>query len=117
MDFNQFENQVAETREKPKNNMGLSITATVLGMCSFWCIGLVLGIIAIVMSSQSTSKYKNGEYEASVKAANTAKKLAIVAILLFVIAIGKAAYDIISAGGFEAYFGTIMEQVRAAQNQ
>ncbi|AJH16028.1 CD225/dispanin family protein [Myroides profundi] len=116
MEFNQFENQVTEQREKPNNYMGLSITSTVLGLCSFWCIGLILGIIAIVMSSQSTSKYKNGEYEASVKAASTAKKLALVAILLFVIAIGKAVFDIVSAGGINAYFETIMEQVRAAQN-
>lgn len=116
MDFDQFEKQPVELPSKPNNNMGLSITSLILGMCSVWCIGFILGVIAIVMSSQSSSKYKNGEYEASVKAASTAKKLALVGILLFVFTLGKTVYDVVSAGGFEAYFENIMEQVKAAQN-
>ena len=115
MEFNQFENQQKEVREKPNNNMALSITATVLGLCSIWCIGLVLGIIAIVMSSQSTSKYNLGDYDASVKSAKNAKMLALIALGLFVVTIIYTIYTIMTAGGINAYFETIMAQVRAAQ--
>ncbi|MGL4583432.1 MAG: CD225/dispanin family protein [Flavobacterium sp.] len=115
MEFNQFENQPQEMREKPNNYMGLSITATVLGMCSIWCIGLVLGIIAIVMSSQSTSKYNTGDYDAAVKSAKNAKMLALIALGLFVVTIIYTVYTIMTAGGMDAYIQNIMDQVKAAQ--
>ena len=46
----------------PNNNMTLAIIATVLGPCSPCCIGLILGIIAIVLSSQVKTKFERGNF-------------------------------------------------------
>ena len=46
----------------PNNNMTLAIIAAVLGPCSPCCIGLILGIIAIVLSSQVKTKFERGDF-------------------------------------------------------
>jgi len=68
----------------PNNNMALAIVATVLGLCSPCCIGLVLGIVAIVFANQVKSKYAQGDFDAAEKSAKNAKMLAYIAIGLVV---------------------------------
>ena len=69
----------------PDNNMALAIVATVLGLCSPCCIGLVLGIVAIVFASQVKKKFEVQDYEGAEKSAKNAKILAFVAIALVVL--------------------------------
>lgn len=78
-----FEN--IDNREMPKNNMALSVVGTILGLCSPCCIGLILGIIAIVMSSSVKKKFEAGDVSAAEKAAKNAKIMAIIALVLGVI--------------------------------
>ena len=47
---------------KPNNYLPLAIIGTVVGLCSPCCIGLILGIIAIVFSTQVDSKYGYKDY-------------------------------------------------------
>jgi len=77
-----FEN--LDNREMPNNNMGLSITGTVLGMCSPCCIGFILGIVAIVMSTQVKKKFESGDHSGAESSAKNAKILAFIAIGLMV---------------------------------
>ena len=69
----------------PNNNMSMSIIGTVLGLCSPCCIGLILGIVAIVMSNGVKKKFEAGDYEGAEKAAKNAKIIAIVAIALAIL--------------------------------
>jgi hypothetical protein len=71
----------------PENNMTLAIVGTVLGLCSPCCIGLILGIISIVFSTQVNSKYNAGDYNGAVSSARNAKNLAYIAIGLGVLGI------------------------------
>lgn len=68
---------------QPNNNLVLAIIATVLGLCSPCCIGLILGIIAIVFSNQVDTKYNYGDYFGAESAAKNTKILSLVAIGLF----------------------------------
>ncbi|MBO7597695.1 MAG: CD225/dispanin family protein [Bacteroidales bacterium] len=79
---------------KPDNHMVLSIIT--IFICQ------PLGIIALVMSLQSDSAYKSGNYDGAVKKAQTAKTLSLVGIigsvvfivlyiLMFVVAAGAGA--------------------------
>lgn len=112
MEFNEFE-KMDDFRDKPNNYMALSIVATVLGLCS--CVGLIVGIVAIVMSAQSSSKFKNGDYEGSVKAAKTAKILGLVTLAIFVVHMIYSWYSIQQLGGWDAYIESIREAIEAAQ--
>jgi uncharacterized membrane protein len=87
---------------KPNNNLPLAIVGTVLGLCSPCCIGLIVGIISIVFSTQVDSKYNAGDYYGAESAAKNAKILAFVGIGLGVIGL---IYSIvmIAAGGLDAY--------------
>ncbi len=101
-----FEN--FDHKEMPKNNMGLSIVGTILGICSpFCCPGLILGIIAIVFSTQVKKKFEAGDFAGSEKASKNAKLLALIAIVLGVIGI------IYSAMNWDAQ----MEQIQQAIDQ
>ncbi|SFJ59875.1 CD225/dispanin family protein [Myroides guanonis] len=101
--------------EMPKNNMTLAIIATVLGLCSFYCTGLILGIIAIVMSSQVKSKFENGDVEGALKSAKTSKLLSLIAIGLFVLGIAVSAYSIMTYGldNIIEEYKEILEQAQA----
>ncbi len=101
--------------EMPKNNMTLAIIATILGLCSFYCSGLILGIIAIVMSSQVKSKFENGDVEGALKSAKTSKLLSLIAIGLFVLGIAVAAYSIMTYGldNIIEEYKEILEQAQA----
>lgn len=84
-DFN-FNTPNDENRPpKPNNNLPLAIVGTILGFCSPCCIGLVLGIISIVFSTQVDTKYNIGDYFGAEGAAKNAKILSLIAIGLGVI--------------------------------
>lgn len=100
---------------KPNNFLALSIVATVLGFCSYMCIGLILGIIAIVMSTQSTSKYNRGDLQGAISSANTAKYLALAALVAVLVQIIVAYVQIQSLGGWDAYVQSIKDMIEAAQ--
>lgn len=116
--FNQqFDNGVSQSQHqmpaKPNNNLALAIVSTVLGMCS--CIGLVLGIVAIVMATQSNTKYANGDYEGAVKAAKNAKILSFIVLGLVVLGIIYMWMSIQSVGGWDAFKEIIEEASRQGQ--
>lgn len=116
--FNQqFDNAVSRAQnqmpEKPNSNLALSIVATILGFCS--CIGLLLGIVAIVMSAQSGKKYEQGDYDGAVKAAKNAKIISLIVLAIFVIHIAYSWYNIQQLGGWDAYMETIQEAIRQGQ--
>ncbi|PHS65730.1 MAG: hypothetical protein COB12_06570 [Flavobacterium sp.] len=84
----------------PNNNMTLAIVATILGLCSPCCIGLILGIVAIVMASQVKNKYESGDIAGAESSAKNAKILSYIAIgllllnLVYLLAFGgMAAYE------------------------
>ena len=58
---------------KPDNNLALSVISAIL--CQ------VFGIIALVMSMQSDTCYRNGDYEGAVQKANSAKTFAWIGII------------------------------------
>ena len=68
---------------KPDNNLVLAIVSAVLGLCSPCCIGLILGIVSIVFSTQVDNKYFAGDYQGAESTAKTAKILAFIALGLF----------------------------------
>lgn len=100
----------------PKNNMTLAIVATILGMCSVYCSGLILGIIAIVMSSQVKTKYEQGNYEGALSSAKTSKTLSLIALGLVVIGLAMLIYSVMSIG-FDGYIEQYKEIFEQAQEQ
>jgi cytochrome c biogenesis protein CcdA len=97
---------------KPDNNLVLSIVGTVLGLCSPCCIGLILGIVAIVFSSQVDTKYNQGDYNAAIDSAKKAKTFALIAIGLFVVGI-IINIIMLLLGGMDSYmdwYKDILEQ-------
>lgn len=97
----------------PANNMALSIVGTILGMCSpFCCPGLILGIVAIVFSSQVKKKFESGDFEGAEKSAKNAKLLALIAIGLGVLGI---IYSIFTWDQTMEQYQMIMEQYNLNQ--
>jgi cytochrome c biogenesis protein CcdA len=92
--------------QKPENNMVLSIIGTVVGLFSPCCIGIILGIIAVVFSSQVDSKYNSNDIEGAKSSAKNAKILAIIAIILGIIGL------IMTIVQFALYGDTIFEEFR-----
>lgn len=70
---------------KPDNYLVMSIIATILGLCS--CVPLILGIIAIVFSTQVDSKYNTGDYIGAENASKTAKTLSIISLVLAILGV------------------------------
>lgn len=93
----------------PNDYLTISIIATVLGLCgSFCCIGLILGIIAIVFSTQVKSKYQMGDYWGAEKSSSTAKTLAIISLVLGILGlISGIAFGLL--GGWQRYMEIINE--------
>tara|TARA_B100000768_G_scaffold35343_1_gene33950 strand:- start:1430 stop:1747 length:318 start_codon:yes stop_codon:yes gene_type:complete len=83
----------------PNNNMTLAIIAAVLGLCSPCCIGLILGIIAIVLSSQVKTKFERGNLSEAISSAKNSKILSFIAIGLLVLNL----IFLLSFGGITAY--------------
>ena len=103
---------------KPNNNLVLAIIATVLSFCSCCgyggCLGIILGIIAIVFATQVDSKYRAGDFFGAQKSANNAKMLsyaalATVAISIIVIIVGLATTD---WSEFTRQYQEILDQVQ-----
>ena len=67
--------------------MTLAIIGTVLGLCSPCCIGLIVGAVAIFMSTQVNSKFNAGDYSGAQSSAKNAKLMSYVAIGLGVLGI------------------------------
>jgi len=65
---------------KPNNYLVMAIVATVLGLCS--CIGLILGIVAIVYATQVDSKYNLGDYAGAESSAKSAKTFSIISLVV-----------------------------------
>ncbi len=86
--FNSFD----QNRVKPNNNMPLAIVGTILGCCAFYGIGFILGIVAIVFSSQVNKKFEAGDFEGAEKSAKNAKILAYIAIGLAIVSIIYSAF-------------------------
>lgn len=102
---------------RPNNNLILAIIATVVSLitcCGYVsCIGFILGIIAIVFSTQVDSKYFAGDYAGAESAAKNAKLLSLIAIGTIVLSIVWIIVSIILAGGISA----IMEQYQTIMDQ
>ena len=63
--------------------MAIAIIGTVLGLCS--CIGLIVGIFAIVSATQVSAKWQAGDVMGAQASAKQARTLGIIAIVLGVI--------------------------------
>lgn len=100
----------------PNNNMVLAIVATVLSPCSFCCIGLVLGIVAIVFANQVNTKYSLGDYIGAEQTAKNVKILSLIAIGLAVITIIYSIVQVILVGP-EAYMETYQQYLDMLNNQ
>ncbi|MBV7441254.1 CD225/dispanin family protein [Weeksellaceae bacterium TAE3-ERU29] len=77
-----------------QNYLVLAIVATIFGCCSFYGIGFVLGVIAIVFAAQVNGKARMGDYITATKYSDYAKKLSIVAIVITVISMAYMAYQV-----------------------
>lgn len=93
---------------KPDNNLVLAIVSTVLGVCSPCCIGLIIGIIAIVFSTQVDSKYTSGDYAGAASAAKNSRLLSFITLGLFAIGIIISIIQF-ATGGFEATINQYQE--------
>lgn len=118
--FNNFNNNYQPNTMQgngmpPNNNLPLAIVATVLGCCGTYCTGFILGIIAIVFSSQVNSKYAMGDVIGAQKAAKTSKTLSLVALGLFVVGIIWSIIQIQMMGGIDAYIESIKSMMELYQ--
>ena len=116
MEINNFDSY-QEIQEKPKNYMGLAIGATIFGLCAYMCIAFIVGIVAIVMASQSTAKYNKGDYQGSVAAAKNAKNLAIISFVIAVVSYIYTIYTIQEAGGIDIFIEEFKSAMQQAQEQ
>lgn len=91
--------------QPPRDYMALAIVATIVGLCTSYCIGVITGIIAIVMASKSRKAYAMGDVVTGASAASTAKTMIIVT---FVIALLGIIVNIIlfATGNFYYSFNT-----------
>ncbi len=90
-----FEN----TAPKPENNLVLAIIATVLGVCSPCCIGLILGVVAIVFANQVNKKYDVGGYSGEEQKKKNSKILSYVAFGLVALNLIYVIFVFITQGG------------------
>lgn len=65
-----------EPEEPPKIDCGLSLSIVA------FCLGGVLGVIALIFAILATDKYRSGDYEGARKAAKTGKIWSWTAIIL-----------------------------------
>lgn len=109
--------EMDNSRVAPNNNMSLAIIGTILGLCSPCCIGLVLGIIAIIKSNQVYKLFSGGDYNGAQAAANSAKTFAFIAIALGILGIIINIVAIFSMGGIENYQHEIEEILKNIEQQ
>jgi hypothetical protein len=98
-----FGNTMNEQPAKPDNYLVMAIVATVLGLCS--CLGLILGIVAIVFATQVDSKYNLGDYMGAQSASKNAKLFSIIALVVDGLGIifSIVYYAIVGAAAFGSY--------------
>ena len=95
--YNQGYNPNGYNQAPPQKNDGKATASMVCGIVSFFCCGLVLGIIAIVLANQyfqETGDLENGKAKAG-------KICGIIGIVLWVI--GIIIYVALLAGGAAAH--------------
>jgi len=97
---------------KPSNNLPLSIVSTILGCCSPFCIGFIVGIVAIVFSAQVDGKYRMGDYVGAESTAKNARILSYIALGLAVLGIIINAVRIATGGmdEFTEQYRQLLEQ-------
>ncbi len=86
-------------------------TALVLGIISFLCCfcssgigGVLMSGIALFLTSKDTKTYQqNPEEYSNFSQLKTAKVVAIIGLVVGLLTIAFAAYQVIGAGGWEAY--------------
>lgn len=109
-----FNSPLDENRPlKPNNNLPLAIVGTVLGICSPCCIGLILGIIAIVFSTQVDTKYNYGDYLGAESASKNTKILSFIAIGLFALNLIWAIIQLTTLGfdGYMEQYQELLDQI------
>ncbi|WP_291051352.1 MULTISPECIES: CD225/dispanin family protein [unclassified Empedobacter] len=110
-DFNQpQQSSFEEIKPKPENNLVLAIIATVLGLCSPCCIGLILGGVAIIFANQVNTKYDVGDYTGAEQAAKNSKILSYVAFGLVALNLIYVIFVFITQGSeaiLEQYQGVL----------
>ena len=94
----------------PQNYMTLAIISTVLGCCSFYGIGFVVGIIGIYFASQVNPRFNAGDIVGAEKNSKNARILAFVAIGLFFLG------TLLSLGIYMFYPEMFAEQQQAIQD-
>ncbi len=103
-----------EKREMPKNNMALAITGTILGCCSPCCIGFILGIVAIIMSTQVKKKFEAGDFDGAEKASKNAQLLSYISIGICVLTL---VYYALNWDDMQLQIQQMQEQIELMQNQ
>jgi cytochrome c biogenesis protein CcdA len=96
----------------PSTNMALAITAAIVGCCSPCCIGLILGIVAIVMATQVKKKFESNDFEGAASSSKNAKLLALIAIGIAVVYL---LYIGLNWGDTMEQFNDVMEQYQLNQ--
>ncbi|TBN06806.1 DUF4190 domain-containing protein [Hyunsoonleella flava] len=92
----------------------LSIVSFIACCCSMGIGGLLFSGIALFLVNKDTKLYQeNPELYSNFSQLKTAKTIAIIGLVLGVIAFALSIFQIISAGGWEAY----MEQQQEAMEQ
>lgn len=104
-----------EKPPKPNNHLAIAIVGTVFGFCSPCCVGLILGIISIVFSTQVDSKYDADDFYGAQDSSKNAKLLGIIAIVLGIIGL---IYGIIQLAtlGIDGYMEKYQEILSAYSN-
>ncbi len=91
----------------------LGIISYVACCCSMGIGGLLFSGIALFLVNKDTNLYKeNPELYSNFGQVKTAKIIAIIGLVLGVIALGASIFQIISAGGWEAYQEQQQEALR-----
>lgn len=96
----------------PPNNMTLAIVGTILGLCSPCCIGVAVGIAAIVMATKVNTKFAAGDYAGAMNSSKNAKMMSYIAIGLGILGI---IINVISVAtmGTDGYMEMIEEYKRS----
>ncbi|MDG4946469.1 CD225/dispanin family protein [Weeksellaceae bacterium KMM 9713] len=79
----------------PQNYMVLAIIATILGCCSTFGIGFILGLVGIYFASQVNARFNVGDYEGAEKNSKYARTLSLVALGLFLVSALYSAYVVV----------------------
>lgn len=117
METTQSLHEFDQQRTPPANNMTLAIVGTILGLCSPCCIGLILGIIAVVQASSVNNKFKAGDYFGAESAAKSAKTMSYIAIILGVLGIIINIITIIAFGGISGYMDYVQQAINQAATE